>query len=105
MLISNSKTNRNDPCPCGSGIKFKKCCQQIASAQSGTSSVTYTLSLLNDAIDHHRAGRTAEAERGYRAVLAQQPQQIDALHLLGVVCQQRGDSLGAVELIKRAIAL
>jgi len=31
--ISNSsvsvealKTNRNDPCPCGSGLKFKKCC-------------------------------------------------------------------------------
>lgn len=21
-----SKTNRNDPCPCGSGKKFKKCC-------------------------------------------------------------------------------
>lgn len=20
------KTNRNDPCPCGSGLKFKKCC-------------------------------------------------------------------------------
>ena len=20
------KTNRNDPCPCGSGKKFKKCC-------------------------------------------------------------------------------
>jgi len=21
-----SKTGRNDPCPCGSGKKFKKCC-------------------------------------------------------------------------------
>jgi uncharacterized protein len=21
-----SKTSRNDPCPCGSGRKFKKCC-------------------------------------------------------------------------------
>jgi hypothetical protein len=21
-----SKTNRNDPCPCGSGLKYKKCC-------------------------------------------------------------------------------
>jgi uncharacterized protein YecA (UPF0149 family) len=20
------KTGRNDPCPCGSGVKFKKCC-------------------------------------------------------------------------------
>lgn len=21
-----SKTGRNEPCPCGSGLKFKKCC-------------------------------------------------------------------------------
>jgi uncharacterized protein YecA (UPF0149 family) len=24
----NLKTGRNDPCPCGSGSKFKKCCGQ-----------------------------------------------------------------------------
>ena len=23
-----SKTGRNDPCPCGSGKKFKKCCEE-----------------------------------------------------------------------------
>ena len=23
---SSEKTGRNDPCPCGSGKKFKKCC-------------------------------------------------------------------------------
>jgi len=23
---SNSKVGRNDPCPCGSGKKYKKCC-------------------------------------------------------------------------------
>ena len=26
--ISEKKTGRNDPCPCGSGKKFKKCCDQ-----------------------------------------------------------------------------
>jgi len=25
-----SKTGRNDPCPCGSGRKFKQCCQRLA---------------------------------------------------------------------------
>jgi SEC-C motif-containing protein len=25
------KVGRNDPCPCGSGKKFKKCCCQAAS--------------------------------------------------------------------------
>ena len=26
MRITNRKIGRNDPCPCGSGKKFKKCC-------------------------------------------------------------------------------
>lgn len=26
--MKNSKTNRNDLCPCGSGKKYKKCCLQ-----------------------------------------------------------------------------
>lgn len=28
------KTGRNDPCPCGSGKKFKKCCEAKASRRS-----------------------------------------------------------------------
>jgi len=24
--LKNGKVGRNDPCPCGSGKKFKKCC-------------------------------------------------------------------------------
>ena len=24
--VSSKKANRNDPCPCGSGKKYKKCC-------------------------------------------------------------------------------
>ncbi|MBI1851531.1 MAG: SEC-C domain-containing protein [Planctomycetes bacterium] len=25
-MHANAKVGRNDPCPCGSGKKFKKCC-------------------------------------------------------------------------------
>jgi hypothetical protein len=28
-----SKTNRNDPCPCGSGLKYKKCCAKTDAAR------------------------------------------------------------------------
>ena len=28
-----SKTGRNDPCPCGSGKKFKKCCENKTAIQ------------------------------------------------------------------------
>lgn len=27
-IQSSDKPNRNDPCPCGSGKKYKKCCGQ-----------------------------------------------------------------------------
>ena len=29
-LESNRKTGRNEPCPCGSGLKYKKCCGRIS---------------------------------------------------------------------------
>ncbi|MGX5149687.1 SEC-C metal-binding domain-containing protein, partial [Enterobacter hormaechei] len=25
-IVNGSKVGRNDPCPCGSGKKFKSCC-------------------------------------------------------------------------------
>ena len=25
-IVTDKKPGRNDPCPCGSGIKYKKCC-------------------------------------------------------------------------------
>jgi Flp pilus assembly protein TadD len=47
----------------------------------------------------------AEAEVGYRRVLAAQPNHADALHLLGIIAHQmRRDSL-ALELIDKALAL
>jgi hypothetical protein len=33
MYIDMSKANRNDPCPCGSGLKYKKCCAQSDAAR------------------------------------------------------------------------
>jgi len=53
----------------------------------------------------HRAGRFAEAEPLYRAVLAEAPRHFDALHLWGVIRHQTGDHLGALQLIDHAIAI
>jgi predicted O-linked N-acetylglucosamine transferase (SPINDLY family) len=60
---------------------------------------------LESGMSHHRAGRLAEAERIYRQVLAHQPDNAEALHLLGVLSAQVGKSEAAVELIRRAISL
>lgn len=56
------------------------------------------------ALQHHREGRLAEAERGYRNVLAADAGNVDALHFLGVIAYQRKDFGQAAELISSAIA-
>jgi len=59
--------------------------------------------LLAEAVKLHQAGRLAEAEERYAQVLRDDPNQADALHLLGVIAHQRGDAARAVELIGKAV--
>lgn len=60
--------------------------------------------LLRQAVARHQAGDLAGAAAGYQAVLAEAPNQADALHLLGVVKDEQGDHAAAVDFIRRAIA-
>jgi len=61
--------------------------------------------LMGEAVTNHRAGRLAEADRLYRRVLAVEPSNADALHLLGVVAYQSGHTRIAIDLISRAIGI
>lgn len=61
--------------------------------------------VLQSAVTHHQAGRLAEAEAIYREILQTLPDQIDALHLLGVVLGRYGRYLEAVDRLSRAAAL
>ena len=66
--------------------------------------VAAVLQKLDTALQSHRAGRLPEAEAGYSEVLAVDPENIDALHFLGVVAYQRGEHGRAEELISRALS-
>jgi predicted O-linked N-acetylglucosamine transferase (SPINDLY family) len=57
------------------------------------------------ATEHHRAGRLQTAEQLYRQILAAEPNQPEALHLLGVIAQQAGKHALAIQYIERAIAI
>jgi len=57
------------------------------------------------AVQHHQAGRLAEAEALYRRILAAQPNHADALHFLGVIAHQIGRHDVAVEWLRKSIAL
>ena len=60
-------------------------------------------SLLVQALALHQAGRLAEAEKIYGQILAIDPDQFDARHLLGFIFHQRGDSALAVHHIDLAL--
>jgi predicted O-linked N-acetylglucosamine transferase (SPINDLY family) len=60
---------------------------------------------LQLAMQHHQANRLAEAEALYRQILAQQPRNADALHLLGLLAKRAGRLDAAGDLVGRAIAI
>lgn len=61
--------------------------------------------MLKESLELHRQGRFDEAEQGYRAVLDANPDDAEALHLLGMLRHQRGDSAEGAALLARARVL
>jgi predicted TPR repeat methyltransferase len=57
------------------------------------------------AIRQHQEGRIEEAAKFYRSVLAVSPDEVDALHFLGVAEHQLGRSEAALEYMGRALEL
>jgi len=61
---------RNDPCPCGSGRKFKKCClAQVQSASHGTDPLRESPPETDRAVD-----KMSEAIRKYDPLVAPEPE-------------------------------
>ncbi len=61
--------------------------------------------MLKESIELHRLGRLDEAEQGYREHLEGEPNDAEALHLLGLLRHQRGAKEEAQGLLTRAHAL
>jgi predicted O-linked N-acetylglucosamine transferase (SPINDLY family) len=61
--------------------------------------------LIDLALEHHRAGRLREARDLADQLVREQPKHFDALHLLGVIAYQEGDDAQALEFLGRAAAL
>src|SRR5208337_387295 len=58
---------------------------------------------LQLALKHHQKGELQQAEAIYRKVLQAEPDNADALHLLGVIANQLGQNEIAIGLIEKAI--
>jgi len=114
-----AKTGRNDPCPCGSGQKYKRCCLPRDEAAAHAAALAAAASMaeadaeaevaddgLDDAsngvIDLIDAGRLDEAEQAAHALLADYPDVHDGLERLAMVYAARGDRPRAEEYYRKA---
>ena len=94
--MSDNKPGRNEPCPCGSGRKYKQCCAQLESLQARQKTAE---SMLVEATQLNillQEGRHAEMERRAHAIIERQPGNGLAWKALAVSLQlQSKDSLPA----------
>ncbi len=119
-----AKIGRNDPCACGSGKKYKKCCMAgdeaaARAARPAPAAVPARRSSLagyvqehdelaeasNAVVDMVQAGHLDAAEQAAQDLLARFPDVHDGYDRLGMVCEARGDHRQAAEYYRRAIAV
>lgn len=102
----NTKTvNRNDPCPCGSGKKYKQCCQHNDAANSPAAKNRLLESvpdLFNVGLKYQYADQPAKAEQIYQHILTINPKHADTLANFGLLMlkQERLDL--AVDMLRKA---
>jgi len=124
-----TKTGRNDPCPCGSGKKYKHCClkkdeaaehEALAAAAAAKpprpiapKTMVYPdfddeeddlASASNAVVDLVHAGKLDEAEQGARDLLVRFPDVHDGYDRLAMVYEARGDNKQAADYYRQAIA-
>ena len=91
-----ASTGRNDPCPCGSGKKYKKC--HLAEDEGATvapPAAPDPEALLAAGWRLFEQRRPGAAEKEFRAALALRPDFVDALAGIGLARLQSGDNEGA----------
>jgi tetratricopeptide (TPR) repeat protein len=120
-----SKTGRNDPCPCGSGKKYKHCCLEkdqtvehekfarAAAAAAEQKEIEDRIKALDEAhglaaasnavIDLIDAGKLDEAEQAARELLVRYPEVHDGYDQLGMVYEARGPNKQAADYYRQVI--
>jgi len=98
------KTGRNEPCPCGSGSKYKKCCLKPAQP-TPKAKPTYVYTDLDELSNQVpkliRQGEYDAAEKICQTLLNKFPEQIDGLHRFAEVFEARGDNRKAAEYYRK----
>jgi tetratricopeptide (TPR) repeat protein len=116
---------RNDPCPCGSGKKYKRCCLDRDKAERSALVATMPRATTreqiaddfaaryhdedelttqsNAAVDLVNAGKLDEAERVAHDLLQRFPDVHDGWDRLGMVYEARGENQQAADCYRKVI--
>ena len=118
-----TKLGRNDPCPCGSGKKYKRCClpKHEATAAERAAAAAHAAARLvppavawdddgldeasNRVVDLVHEGKLDEAEQAARDLLVRYPDVHDGFERLAMVYETRGDRKQAAEYYRKALDL
>ena len=128
--MTKAKIGRNDPCHCGSGKKYKRCCQEkdetaerttLAAAEAAKPKPPPRRSLadfLSEELDDDleqltqasnaviklvRAGQLDQAEQAANELLVRFPEVHDGYDRLGMVAEARGDNKLAADYYRKVI--
>jgi hypothetical protein len=119
-----AKIGRNDPCPCGSGKKHKRCCliaqaptpDPVSTAMTADANVEEHDDFCDCCLDalNERADRTLdllldgnldEAEAMAHDLMRDFPDEVEGIDLLSMVSEARGERERTVGLLRRAIEI
>jgi len=112
--MKTQNVGRNDPCPCNSGKKYKKCClirtrTDISSDDLARGQIlkVYKESLELDALSNSvttliKQGQIEKASKACQELLERYPDQVDGLHRYAEVYEALGDNRKAIEYLKKA---
>ncbi|MGB5775031.1 MAG: SEC-C metal-binding domain-containing protein [Sedimenticolaceae bacterium] len=109
-----AKIGRNQPCPCGSGQKYKRCCWErdrsarvvtvpAVSRHGDTFAETELDRLSNSVVDLINDGRLDEAEAVCEQLRTRYPEVHDWLIRKAMICEARGQTELAIEYCQRTI--
>lgn len=102
-----AKINRNDPCPCGSGKKYKQCCMNKATPavqDKAPPLPALTVAQMTDMTYRYiREERWLEAEPLVQKLLKLFPRDAGVLYYRGTICRGLGQKKEAVDWLQQAV--
>lgn len=114
--MSTRTVGRNAPCPCGSGLQYKRCCREkdraeqsardrarAAEQQEAVRECQVLDAASNAVVDLVEAGKLEEAEQAARELLVGYPQVPDGHERLALVYEARGDRRQAAECYRQVV--